>query len=221
MSFSYQAFPTWRDLSRIDDRCDFIVEDVTKSISLDYDLKRKPRFETLRAEHVEFDGGTYEVACFETEPWDSVGDYTKAKEVADQIRRQRPGTKAADGVSGCLRTVEEWKTFQRRLGSRVRMSGHRPHVSTAQADSLKKLVAGWREGEWSIPTLDAKHLTVAQKIEWLSHLGYGEFTRITWDNICKRDRRKQIVADTAPEDVEEILALAQGLDVFEFGEEAA
>ena len=74
---------------------------------------------------------------------------------------------------------------------------------------------------WSIPTLDSKHLTVAQKIEWLSHLGYGEFTRVAWDNICKRDRRRQIVADTEPEHVEEILALAQGLDVFEFKGEMA
>lgn len=219
VTFSYTDFPKFRDLSHATRRKDFIAGEVVKRVSLDYDLKRKPRFETMRAVMVNHGGRAYEVACFETEPWDSVVDYKRAKDIAKHIVKQRPGTSEADGVEGCLRTVDEWRDFQRRYEARKRAAGRRPYVFTAGADTLKKVVAGWRDGRWSVPTLDSRNVSVDEKVEWLSDLGYGPFTRSMWDHMSKKDRRKQVLDDINPGDVEEAVELMQSLDVLEVTEQ--
>ncbi|MFL0424188.1 hypothetical protein ACH0AC_00180 [Micrococcus luteus] len=181
----YPSFPSFRELSRSQDRVDFHPVTRTPLVSLDFDMKRRPLFETFRVDMV--DG--FEVVGFDTAPWDSVTDYSRAREIARHIAAARPGTTGEDRPTGCLRTLADWKTFQRRYESGV---GRR--VRTADSALLTELVAAHKEGLVVVPTLAAS-VSVDQKLIWLSSLGMGDFSRAQWDHMSKRERRARVLAD--------------------------
>ena len=181
----YTSFPSFRELSRSQDRIDFRPVHRAPQVSLDFDMKRRPLLETLRVDYV--DG--HEVAGFDTAPWDSVLDYSRARDIARHIAAVRPGTTGENRPTGCLRTRDEWMTWQRRYES---SSGRR--VRTAESALLTELVAAHKEGLVSLPVL-ASRVSVEQKLAWLSSLGYGDFSRAQWDHMSKRDRRSRVLAD--------------------------
>lgn len=187
VTYGYTRFPSFRELSHATDRVDFLPVDIEIDRSLDYDLKRRPVWSSMTAEMVPFEGERYEFATFSTRAWDTVGDYLRAKEKACHIAAYRPGTTGDDRPSGCLRTVKQWRTLQRRLGT----DGSR-RIRTSGSAMLTELVAGHKEGLWSIPVLASK-ITVDEKLAWLSRLGYGTFTRSQWDHMGKRDRRARVL----------------------------
>lgn len=167
-------------------------------MSLDFDMKRRPVMETLRVDRV--DG--YELAGFDTAPWDNVHDYQRAREIARHIAAMRPGTTGSDRPTGCLRTVEEWRTWQRRYDS---VAGRR--IRTAESALLTELVAAHKEGLVSLPVL-ASRVPVEQKLAWLGSLGYGEFSRAQWEHMSKRDRRARVLADV---DLAALVEVVEGL----------
>lgn len=181
----YTAFPSFRELSRSEDRVDFGPVERAPEVSLDFDFKRRPLMETLRVDVV--DGR--EIAGFDTAPWDDVVEYTRARDIARHIAAVRPGTTGDDRPTGCLRTEKEWRTWERRFASSV---GRR--VRTAEATLLTEIVAAHKEGLVSVPVL-ASRVSVDQKLAWLSSLGYGEFTRAQWDHMSKKDRRRKVLRD--------------------------
>lgn len=182
---SYSTFPSFRELSRSEDRLDFTRVNRTPEVCLDFDMKRRPLLDTLRVDVV--DG--YEVAGFDTAPWDTVADYKRAREIARHIAAMRPGTTGEERPTGSLRTESEWRTWQRRYQSGI---GRR--VRTADAALLTELVAAHKEGLIALPVLASK-VSVAQKLAWLSSLGLGEFTRSQWDHMSKSSRRARVLRD--------------------------
>lgn len=194
----YTSFPSFRELSRTKDRIDFRPVDRRPEVSLDFDMKRRPLLETLRGDLV--DG--HEVAGFDTAPWDTVVEYSRAREIAWHIAAMRPGTTGPDRPTGCLRTRDEWLTWQRRYDSAV---GRR--IRTAESALLTELVAAHKEGLVSMPVL-ASRVPVKQKLAWLSSLGYGEFSRAQWDHMSKRDRRDRVLRDT---DLDVLAEVVDGL----------
>ncbi|MDU5615644.1 MAG: hypothetical protein E6049_09440 [Varibaculum cambriense] len=178
----HTTFPCFRELSRDVDRLDFHVVNRSPGISLDFDMKRRPVIESMRAEVV--DG--YEIACFETVPWDTVNDYRRGRSTARHIAARRPGTTGENRPSGCLRTVDEWETWHRRF-----MSSNR-RIRTADSALLTELVAAHKEGLMHVPVL-ASRVPVEEKLIWLSSLGLGDFTRAQWDHLGKKDRRARVV----------------------------
>ena len=181
----YTSFPSFRELSRADNRLDFHPVHRTPEVSLDFDMKRRPLLDTLRTDVV--DG--YEVAGFDTAPWESITDYMRAREIARHIAAMRPGTTGTDRPTGCLRTETEWQTWAKRYDS---ATGRR--IRTAGSAFLTELVAAHKEGLIVVPTLAAS-VPVEQKLAWLSSLGYGDFTRAQWEHLSKRARRARIIAD--------------------------
>lgn len=194
----YTSFPSFRELSRSTDRVDFGPVDRAPEVSLDFDMKRRPLMETLRVDVV--DG--HELAGFDTAPWDNVSDYLRAREIARHIAAMRPGTTGLDRPTGCLRTEEEWRTWQRRYEA---SAGRR--VRTAGSALLSELVAAHKAGLVSLPVLAAR-VPIEQKIAWLSSLGYGEFSRAQWDHMSKRDRRDRVLRDT---DFDVLAEVVEGL----------
>ncbi len=184
--------------------------DVVIDRSLDYDLKRQPVWSSMTAEMVPFEDELYEFASFSTSAWDTVGDYTRAKEKARHIAANRPGTTGDDRPTGCLRTVKQWRTLRRRIdhdgGRRVR---------TDDGATLTELVAGHKEGLWSLPVLASKR-PVSDKLAWLSGLGFGDFTRAQWDHMSKRNRRARVLKSV---DVDVIKGVVE--DVLDAAGEAA
>ena len=181
----YQRHPSFKELSRSQNRLDFAPVDVCPEVSLDFDFKRKPLWDTLHRVFV--DG--HEVACFDTAPWESVEEYVSVKEKVRHIAKFRPGTTGDNRPTGCLRTVEQMLTLKKRIDA----SKDR-RVYTGKGSVLTDLVAAHREGIIDVPMLSSS-ASVSQKLNWLSSLGYGEFTRAQWDHLCKKDRRARVIKD--------------------------
>lgn len=181
----YQRPPSFRELSRSRNRLDFAPVDVRPEVSLDFDFKRKPLWDTLRYDII--DG--HEVAGFDTAPWESVEEYVSVKEKARHIAKFRPGTTGGNRPTGCLRTVEQLLTLKKRIDA----SKDR-RIYTEKGSVLTDLVAAHREGIIDVPMLSSS-ASVSQKLDWLSSLGYGKFTRAQWDHLCKKDRRARVVKD--------------------------
>lgn len=210
VTYGYTRFPSCRELSHATDRVDFMPVYTQIDRSLDYDLKRQPVWSSMTAETVPFEGEQYEFASFATTAWDTVGDYTRAKEKARHIAANRPGTTGDDRPTGCLRTVKQWRTLQRRIGH----DGER-RVRTDDSATLTELVAGHKEGLWSLPVLASKQ-SVTDKLTWLSSLGYGDFTRAQWEHMSKRDRRARVLKSA---DIDVIKCVVE--DVLDAAGEAA
>lgn len=198
---TYRAFPSFRELSRSGDREDFHPIQREPEISLDFDMKRRPLMGTLRVDVV--DG--HEVAGFDTAPWDTVTDYVRAREIARHIASMRPGTTGEDRPTGCLRTRDQWLTWQRRFEA-----SSRRRIRTADSALLTELVAAHKEGLLSVPELAAR-VPVEQKLAWLSSLGYGEFSRAQWDHMSKRDRRARVLSDL---DLDALAEVVDGLPLW-------
>jgi len=196
----YTSFPSFRELSRSKDRLDFGPVQRAPDVSLDFDMKRRPVLDTLRVDLV--DG--HEVAGFDTAPWDSVADYVRARDIARHIAAARPGTTGDGRPTGCLRTRDEWMTWQRRFDSRA---GRR--IRTADSALLTELVAAHKEGLLSLPVVSDR-VPVEQKLSWLSSLGYGEFTRAQWDHASKRERRARVLADVDIDTLTEVVENLSG-----------
>lgn len=86
----YTRFPSFQELSRRDDRRDFIPARIERSVSMDYDLKRSPVMASMTAELVPLpDGTTHEMATFSTEPWERVEDALRAREIVPRHGENR------------------------------------------------------------------------------------------------------------------------------------
>lgn len=167
-------FPSFQQLSDRYDRRDFLPFPRDRNLSMDYDLKRRPVMSSMAGVVVgDSDGrGRYEVATFDTEPWKSVADATREREVGKEIGRE-----------GCLRTVEQWehRDLQRRHGTRGR-SLNQPSKAI-----LRSILIGYRHGLVKIPALDQLG-TVAEHCAWLSGWGLGTVTESQWKNARRPER---------------------------------
>ncbi len=148
-------------------------------------LERRPLWEEMRSELIVIDGEEYKIATFLTAPWNTVGEYLSAKNKASYAANSRPGTFGANRPTDALRTVDEWKLLRARIesgGLKVRSDG---------GVVLQPVVAAHRLGLASVPMLDAK-ISVREKLDWLSSLGFGDFTRAQWDHLTKADRLSRV-----------------------------
>ncbi|MGP9623722.1 hypothetical protein ACT3S7_12220 [Corynebacterium sp. AOP34-AQ2-28] len=167
-------FPSFQQLSDRYDRRDFLPFPRDRALSMDYDLKRRPVMSSMAGVVVaDSDGdGQYEVASFDTEPWETVAEATRGREVGKEIGRE-----------GCLRTVEQWEHWdlQRRHGARGRSLKH-PDKAI-----LRSILIGYRHGMIDIPALDQLG-TVAERCAWLSGWGLGTVTESQWKNARRPER---------------------------------
>lgn len=180
---THKARPTdFRRLTARDDRADFIFRDQGRFLSMDFDCKRRPLRDTMRDVDVPVDGQTYPVARFDTEPWDSVDDYLKAKAIARRIAE-----------SSCLRTRADWERFFLRMGATGRFSAKDPAWAL-----VKGAVALYRMGQADIPPLaalnDGSDGSIDRCVAWVNRFvpvtskHAGRFTRDTWKGLGRRNR---------------------------------
>ena len=174
----YTRFPSFQELSRREDRRDFIPSRVERAVSMDYDLKRRPVMESMTSNWVPLPDGTkHEMATFMTGPWETVGDCLRAREIARDMAR-----------AGCLRTVEEWRDWGLRFEH-----GKGRRIITPQRAVLMSLVMAHRQGVVTIPTLGDRSLTVPQRLSWLAEWGLGTVSRGDWDNARRPERASQML----------------------------
>ncbi len=174
----YTRFPSFQELSRREDRKDFIPTRVERSVSMDYDLKRRPIISSMNAQWVSLpDGTSHEMATFNTEPWETVGDCVRAREIARDMAK-----------TGCLRTVEEWREWDVRY-----THGKGRRIVTPQRVVLMSLVMAHRQGVVTIPTLADRSLSVPLRLGWLAEWGLGTISHGDWDNARRPERASQML----------------------------
>ncbi|GEB21966.1 hypothetical protein [Brevibacterium aurantiacum] len=174
----YTSFPSFQELSRTEDRKDFIPSRVERSVSLDYDLKRKPVMSSMNPEMVPLpDGSTEEMATFTTEPWERVEDCLRARQIAREMAQ-----------TGCLRTIAEWRDWDLKY-----THGKGRRLVTPQRTVLMSIVMAHRQGVVVIPTLADRSLSIAERLAWLDEWGLGTVSRGDWDNARRPERASQML----------------------------
>lgn len=174
----YVRFPSFQELSRREDRKDFVPSRVERAVSMDYDLKRKPVMSSMTAERVPLpDGMTHELATFTTEPWETVADCLRAREIAREMAKTE-----------CLRTMAQWREWDVRF-----THGKGRRIVTPQRAVLMSIVMAHRQGVVSIPTLADRSLSVQQRLDWIAEWGLGTVSRGDWDNARRPERVSQML----------------------------
>lgn len=174
----YKRFPSFSELSRQADRKDFLPSWVSAPRSMDFDLKRRPVMNSMTPGMVPLpDGSRHEMATFTTEPWDTVEECLRARQIAREMSK-----------TGCLRTVNEWAAWHLKL---THGAGRR--IVTAHRSVLMSLVMAHRQGAVSIPSLADRSTTVPDKLEWLAQWGLGTVSEGDWKNARRPERVSQML----------------------------
>ena len=163
---------TFADMTRLplEKRKEFKMVERSTDLHMDFDLKRRPILKTMSEDLVPLGGETFDVAHFDTEPWDDADECRHAKQVARSCH--------------VLRTVEDWRAWD----MRARNSSSTVRITKPGATILRSIVKGHRARLWSVPNLDAG--TVADKLAWLQTWGFVEkpLTDSWWRNLGRADR---------------------------------
>lgn len=181
---------SFRKLSSMDAREDFLMNEETKYLSMDFDMKRKPVKESIYTERPTIDDQTYEIACFETEPFETVEEYKlyKAKAQNSQV----------------LKTESDWRAFFERV-NRTQTGQKRVAITDYNKRVLQSCVMAVVQGveitalggRAEIDILLHKSVSVAQKLNWINMFNKGKtrFTKNDWRNARRKDRLQQMLPE--------------------------
>ena len=177
---SYKKYPTLKEIQK---GFPYLPSNKVKSINMDYDMKRKPIKETLRAEYMEIDGIKYEVAHIDTVPFDDKAEFLRYREVADKHT--------------CIRTVKQWERFFFDLEANDEgvYSGPR-NTEDYEWRILCDCISGYRAGLWDIPYLNTPNLTVNDKVNWIQSFNNSSshtYNRKTWDKASEKKKQKSLL----------------------------
>lgn len=187
---------SFHDLSvkPVSERKDFSMATLDRHLSMDFDLKREPVEASMRPVTEEIDGVAYEVATFDTKPWETLSDALKGR---------RAGKRFSHDGNGPLRTVRQWREFY--LAQEVAGSGR--HIKNMPRAVLMSLAIAHRRQYLTIPGLDGAE-GVAGKCAWLEALGLGKFTRNDWKNARRPERESRMLP---LEHLEEVVDIVMGI----------
>lgn len=130
--------PAWTRFKEImqKKKADFFVETITKHISMDFDMKRKPVRDSMQVVKPIVAGIEYEIANFDTIPFVDVAEYKKYKSLKDWIVTERKRS-----PSRALRTVYNWENlFFRRMKYREKKAAANVASNKPQTSASKKQV---------------------------------------------------------------------------------
>lgn len=156
----------------------FKIAQVTRHIHMDFDLKRKPDRATFKTDYPVVNDNTYEIAHFDTIPYDTV----------DEFRLYRKKKKLCD----CLRTQAEWDIFFMKIGT----NACGMIVKDLEWSILMSVIMGYRSGKWPIPALD--DLSVADKCKWINKHNNSKkvFKQTDWKNARRPERQVNMLPDS-------------------------
>lgn len=168
-----KVWTTFKELSK---GCNFKVVDVERSVSMDFDMKRKPVRDSFYTVKPEIGSVVYEIANFDTEPFESIEEarlYESKKRLCD-----------------VLRTENHWSLFWNKLlsgstGKQVRKN------DGLEWSKLVSCVMGARKGLWIVDELNDVNTTVQEKCDWLNSLELSpkQFKPSDWKNARRAERQ--------------------------------
>lgn len=143
------------------------------NVRMDFDLKRKPDRKSFCTDYVTIDGIKYEMAHFDTVPYENVEEfrlYRQKKELVD-----------------VLRTVKDWELYFMKVDSNV--CNVRVCVDK-EWSVLMSCIMGYRAGRWDIPGLTACKSN-EEKYAWINKHNKSQkrFKESDWKNCRRQDRQ--------------------------------
>lgn len=205
------SFEKFKNLAKRGGRTDFSTFDLTRDLSMDFDLKRKPLQETM-VDHFKYfpsfddvvlnDYG--EVEDFITVGYDDVGWVASFDTVSYDTPEEFVYYKNIGRACGVLRTVEDWNLFFDKINAKK--DGIRRNIKDLEWSKLVSCVMAYRlgipleefDGPVSIPYLDNYDHSVVEKVEWINQFNNSKkkFTVNTWKDCRKQTRVSQVLTET-------------------------
>ena len=182
LSCTTKKFTGFRDLAKNNDAKDFSATDITRSIRMDFDLKRLPDPQTFHTVYPVINETTYEIANFETRPYTSIEQYRKYKSIGNSCV--------------VLRTENDWSVFFRK--SYAKKGGSEHHIADHDAYAFRQLftiIMGYRLRMWDIPYLSNNKLSVNQVLDWINKFNPSSrvFKKSDWKNARNAMRAAQML----------------------------
>lgn len=161
--------------SMVQKKTDLCTNFETRHLHMDFDLKRKPDKNSFKTDYPVVEGVTYEIAHFDTIPYDNVAEFRLYRKKKDLCK--------------CLRTVEEWKAFFLKVDTDDCCGV----VKDLDWSVLTSIVMGYRCGKWQIPALEGK--TVAEKCDWINQHNDSsrKFKESDWKNARRPERQANML----------------------------
>lgn len=165
----------WTSFKELVREGDLRVKDITKSVSMDYDMKRKPVRDSFVAKDVPLEGATYEIINFTTIPFETIQEAKNYREHKENVQ--------------CLRTQQDWDLFYFKMDS----TKNGARVKDMEWSILFSVILGHRAGLWRIPQLDL--LEGEERCAWINthNTSPKRFTRNDWKNAGRGDRQANIL----------------------------
>ena len=150
------------------------------NLSMDFDMKRKPVYSSIKTIYPIIEHETFEIANFNTKPFDTIDEYILYLKI-------KKGKKV-------LRTQEHWALFFSSVG--IRSLGIKKRCQDFEWLKLKTCVMGHRLKKWNIPYLDSK-VKLDDKIAWINQFNKSNrmFNKENWKNAGRKKRENEMIDD--------------------------
>lgn len=160
----------------------------TKKCNFNYDFKRKPKGSTLKDVNVKIHNNSYTIANFETEPYNTIEEYKKYKNMCSNY-------------SGALKTKKDYCNFFYKL--------NHPNTKSEYNDVLflKSCVFYHHNKEINIPMLNNLKNT-QMKVDWLNQYNDSaqKMTVNDYQNACRKNRKNNLLSiEEISEKLEELI----------------
>lgn len=168
-----------------------------RGISMDYDMKRKPVKDSLKAVFVTIGDKNYEVAHVETVPYADSEELKLYRSIRDTMK--------------CLRTVAEWERFFEAVELKENGCTRLPKSSNYSWSILCNCIAGYKAGLWDIPYLNTPSLSVNEKCQWINSFNPSSehtYGRKQWEKASEKAVQAKVLPEAAVKDMLQILQKA-------------
>lgn len=174
VDYNAPEFPSHKDLVH---GKPYVVKSVLRHIHMDFDMKRKPDRKTFKTDYPVVAGVTYEIAHFDTIPYENVAEFRLYR--------------AKKKLVNCLRTQAEWNLFF----VKIETNNCGMRVKDLDWAIIVSVIMGYRAGKWDIPDLNG--LTVAEKCDWINKHNDSnkKFKPTDWKNCRRPERQVNMLAD--------------------------
>lgn len=172
----------------------FTVSTETRSVHMDFDMKRKPNLDSFVEQHPEIDGVTYEIAAFTTLPFENVSEYEKYRKKKESCE--------------VLRTMKDWERFFFKVDS----EGSGARARDLDWSRLNSAIMGHRAGFWQIPGLLVG--TVQNKCDFINRHNRSskQFKQNDWKNARRPERQATMLPQQMFQDILDELLAATDFD---------
>lgn len=189
LPMSMKAFPSLHELSRIENRLDFVPKLVHKELTIEFDRKRRPVPDGMTADFVIIDGRKFEVAHVHTVPWDTPEDCRLGRSIDKGLKRYDKDLEQTVWTrSPVRRTRAQWLDYFDRLDQLLDEDGRIAEQERLERIS-KGIVIAQRQGVIDIPWL-APGRPLAERLDAFECFGLPRPRERFWNHARSKTERQ-------------------------------